>query len=73
LARAEGRNSTAKAAITTGIVRQRTLVLKYLTPIDVLPDDPIGPVYRRPGSYPWTPRGNMNASDTGCGEEVFRE
>jgi hypothetical protein len=61
------------ATIIAEIVRQRTLVLKNPTPIDVPPDHPIGTVYRRPGSFPWTPRGNMNATDTGCGEEVFRE
>jgi hypothetical protein len=54
-------------------VRQRTLVLKNPTPIDATSDQPTQAVYRRPGSFPWTPRGNMNATDTGCGEEVFRE
>jgi hypothetical protein len=29
------------AAIVVEIVRQRTLVLKYLSPIDVSPDHPI--------------------------------
>src|ERR1700704_2045856 len=68
-ARAEGSNTSharsrldiaAKATSTGGIVGQRTLVLKYLSPIEVPPDHPTGPVYRRPGSFRWTPHGNMN-------------
>ena len=68
---ADGRaNSAHRATIDRAeTVRQRTLVLKFQPPSTCRPTIQTGPVYRRPGSFPWTPRGNMNATDTGCGEE----